>query len=45
MTSTFTVTGGTQTNVHHWDNANKTATVANNGRVDYLGVASTVPII
>ena len=36
MTSTFTVTGGTQNNVHHWNTTNKTTAVNNTGRVDYL---------
>lgn len=45
MTSTFTVTGGTQNNVHHWNTANKTTNVNNTNKVDYLGVVSTAPIL
>lgn len=45
MTSTFTVTAGTQNNVHHWNTANKTTAVNNTNRVDYLGVVSSVPIL
>lgn len=45
MTSTFTVTGGTQNNVHHWNTTAKTTAVSNTNRVDYLGLVSTAPII
>jgi hypothetical protein len=45
MTSTFTVTGGTQNNVHHWNTAAKTTAVNNTNKVDYLGLVSTAPII
>lgn len=45
MVSTFTVTGGTQNNVHHWNTTNKTTSVNNTNRVDYLGVLSSVPIL
>lgn len=45
MTSTFTVTGGTQNNVHHWNSTNKTTSANNTNRVDYLGVVSTAPIV
>lgn len=45
MQSTFTVNGGTQNNVHHWSNTNKTTTVNNTSKADYLGVVSTAPIL
>ena len=45
MSSTFTVTGWTQNNVHHWDTTNKTSNVNNTNRVDYLWVVSSVPIL
>ena len=45
MSSTFTITGGAQVNVHHWNTANKTTSVNNTNRVDYLGVVSTAPIL
>lgn len=43
--STFTVNGGTQNNVHHWSNTNKTTTVNNTSKADYLGLVSTAPIL
>lgn len=45
MQSTFTVDGGTQNNVHHWSNTNKTTIVNNTSKADYLGVVSTAPIL
>jgi hypothetical protein len=45
MQSTFTVNGGAQSSVSHWNTVSKTTAVANTGRVDYLGVVSTVPIV
>ena len=45
MQSTFTVTGGVQTNVSHWTTTNKTTANSNTNRVDYLGLTSTVPIL
>ena len=47
MQSTFTVNGGTQNNVHHWSNTNKTTTVNNTSKADYLGIttANASPIL
>lgn len=45
MQSTFTVTGGVQTNVCHWTTTNKTTANSNTNRVDYLGLNSTAPIL
>ena len=45
LNSTWTITGGAQSNTHHWSATNKTSAVANTNRVDYLGVVSTVPIL
>lgn len=45
MSSTWTVTAGTQNNVHHWNTANKTTALNNANRVDYLGVVSSAPIL
>jgi hypothetical protein len=45
MQSTLTVTGIAYSNIHHWTTANKTTSVNNTNRVDYLGIASSVPIL
>jgi len=45
MQSTFTINGGTQYNVHHWSNTNKTTTVSNTSKADYLGLTSLAPIL
>lgn len=45
MSSVFTINGGVQTQVYHWSATNKTTTVNNTNRVDYLGVVSTAPIL
>ena len=45
MQSLFTINGGTQNNVHHWSNTNKTTTVNNTSKADYLGLVSAAPIL
>ena len=45
LNSRRTVTGGAQSNTHHWSATNKTSAVANTNRIDYLWVISSVPIL
>jgi hypothetical protein len=45
MSSTLTINGGTQSNIHHWTTVSKTTSANNTNAVDYLGVVSSVPIV
>lgn len=45
MNSTFTINGGTQSNVHHWTTVSKTTSTNNTNAIDHLGIISSVPIV